>query len=304
MIEGDIISIDCGVINEGYYGDHAYTFKVGEVSSEIDQLLDATKNSLYVGMDAMIENNRIGDIGNAIESYIKLHGYGIVRELVGHGLGENLHEEPEVPNYGRKGVGKIIKNGLVLAIEPMINLGTQKINLDEDGWTIVTLDGLPSAHFEHNIALIDGKPEILSTFDYIYEALGIDSESMDFIDNSFDLVICNHVLEHIEDDVKALKEIYRVLNNNGIAILQVPINVNRKKTFEDSNITSQFDREKYFGQYDHVREYGIDFKDRVEEVGFEVDMINYTENFDEEFIIKYGLLKNDLIPIAKKSLSN
>lgn len=131
-----------------------------------------------------------------------------------------------------------------------------------------------------------------------------DLKSMDFIDNSFDLVICNHVLEHIEDDVQALKEIYRVLKNSGIAILQVPINVNRKKTFEDSNITSQFDREKYFGQYDHVREYGIDFKDRVEEVGFEVDMINYTDNFDEEFIIKYGLLKNDLIPIAKKSLSN
>ena len=174
LIEGDIISIDCGVINEGYYGDHAYTFKVGEVSKEIDKLLNATKNSLYAGMDAMIENNRIGDIGNAIQSYIKLHGYGIVRELVGHGLGENLHEEPEVPNYGRKGVGKIIKNGLVLAIEPMINLGTQKINLDEDGWTIVTLDGLPSAHFEHNIALINGKPEILSTFDFIYEALGIE----------------------------------------------------------------------------------------------------------------------------------
>ena len=183
--EGDIISIDCGVINEGYYGDHAYTFKVGEVSSEIDQLLDATKNSLYVGMDAMIENNRIGDIGNAIESYIKLHGYGIVRELVGHGLGENLHEEPEVPNYGRKGVGKIIKNGLVLAIEPMINLGTQKINLDEDGWTIVTLDGLPSAHFEHNIALIDGKPEILSTFDYVYEALGLDSDEENRFKNFF-----------------------------------------------------------------------------------------------------------------------
>ena len=185
LIEGDIISIDCGVINEGYYGDHAYTFKVGEVSSEIDKLLDATKNSLYVGMDAMIENNRIGDIGNAIESYIKLHGYGIVRELVGHGLGENLHEEPEVPNYGRKGVGKIIKNGLVLAIEPMINLGTQKINLDKDGWTIVTLDGLPSAHFEHNIALIDGKPEILSTFDYIYEALGIDSDEENRFKNFF-----------------------------------------------------------------------------------------------------------------------
>ena len=131
-----------------------------------------------------------------------------------------------------------------------------------------------------------------------------DLKSMEFTDNSFDLVICNHVLEHIEDDVKALKEIYRVLNKDGIAILQVPININRKNTFEDSSITSQFEREKYFGQYDHVREYGIDFKDRVEEVGFEVDMINYTDNFDEKFITKYGLLKNDLIPIAKKSLSN
>ena len=183
--DGDVISVDCGVIKEGYYGDHAYTFKVVEVSSEIDKLLDATKNSLYVGMDAMIENNRIGDIGNAIESYIKLHGYGIVRELVGHGLGENLHEEPEVPNYGKKGVGKIIKNGLVLAIEPMINLGTQKINLDKDGWTIVTLDGLPSAHVEHNIALIDGKPEILSTFDYVYEALGLDSDEENRFKNFF-----------------------------------------------------------------------------------------------------------------------
>ena len=186
LIEGDVISIDCVVINEGYYGDHAYTFKVGQVSKEIDKLLDATKNSLYVGMDAMIENNRIGDIGNAIQNYIKLHGYGIVRELVGHGLGKNLHEEPEVPNYGRKGIGKIIKNGLVLAIEPMINLGTQKINLDEDGWTIVTLDGLPSAHFEHNIALINGKPEILSTFDFIYEALGIKSDEENRFKNFFD----------------------------------------------------------------------------------------------------------------------
>ena len=176
LIEGDIISIDCGVINEGYYGDHAYTFKVGEVSKEIDKLLNATKNSLYAGMDAMIENNRIGDIGNAIQSYIKLHGYGIVRELVGHGLGENLHEEPEVPNYGRKGVGKIIKNGLVLAIEPMINLGTHRIKQLKDGWTILTADGKVSAHFEHNVALLDGKPELLSSFKYIYSSLGIKSD--------------------------------------------------------------------------------------------------------------------------------
>ena len=174
--DGDVISVDCGVIKEGYYGDHAYTFSVGDVSREIKDLLDVTKESLYQGIDVMIENNRIGDIGNAIQSYINLHGYGIVRELVGHGLGENLHEEPEVPNYGKKGTGKILKNGLVLAIEPMINLGTEKIKLDDDGWTFVTLDGLASAHFEHNIALIDGKPEILSTFDYIYNALGVKSE--------------------------------------------------------------------------------------------------------------------------------
>jgi len=127
-----------------------------------------------------------------------------------------------------------------------------------------------------------------------------DLKSMKFKDESFDLVICNHVLEHIEDDKMALEEIYRVLNINGIAILQVPINLNREKTFEDSKITSQYDREKYFGQYDHVREYGIDYKERIEKVGFQVEMINYSDNLPEEMIIRYGLLKNDLIPIAKK----
>lgn len=186
LLEGDIVSIDCGVINEGYFGDHAYTFKVGEVTKEINELLDVTKQSLYKGIEVMIENNRIGDIGNAIQSYISLHGYGIVRELVGHGLGKNLHEEPEVPNYGRKGTGKSIKNGLVLAIEPMINLGTEKISLDNDGWTIVTLDNSPSAHFEHNIALINGKPEVLSTFDFIYDALGIKSDEEKRFKNFFD----------------------------------------------------------------------------------------------------------------------
>lgn len=183
--DGDIISIDCGVINEGYYGDHAYTFEVGEVDKNIKELLDITKKSLYEGIDAMIENNRIGDIGNAIQNYINLHGYGIVRELVGHGLGKNLHEEPEVPNYGKKGTGKIIENGLVLAIEPMVNMGTEKISLDTDGWTIVTLDGKSSAHFEHDIALINGKPEILSTFDFIYDALGIKSDEEKRFKNFF-----------------------------------------------------------------------------------------------------------------------
>ena len=186
LLEGDIVSIDCGVINEGYFGDHAYTFKVGEVTKEINELLDVTKQSLYKGIEVMLENNRIGDIGNAIQSYISLHGYGIVRELVGHGLGKNLHEEPEVPNYGRNGTGKSIKNGLVLAIEPMINLGTEKISLDNDGWTIVTLDNSPSAHFEHNIALINGKPEVLSTFNFIYDALGIKSDEEKRFKNFFD----------------------------------------------------------------------------------------------------------------------
>ena len=123
---------------------------------------------------------------------------------------------------------------------------------------------------------------------------------MQFKDESFDLIICNHVLEHIEDDRRALEEIYRVLKRGGVSILQVPININRKKTFEDFNITSHQEREKYFGQYDHVREYGLDFKDRIEEVGFEAEMLNYGENFSKKMKIKYGLLENDLIPIAKK----
>ena len=127
-----------------------------------------------------------------------------------------------------------------------------------------------------------------------------DLKSMQFKDESFDLIICNHVLEHIDDDRRALKEIYRVLKRGGISILQVPININRKQTFEDFNITSHQQREKYFGQYDHVREYGLDFKERIEEIGFEVEMLNYGVNFSKKMKIKYGLLENDLIPIAKK----
>tara|TARA_B100000989_G_scaffold11815_1_gene8094 strand:+ start:2058 stop:2867 length:810 start_codon:yes stop_codon:yes gene_type:complete len=173
---GDIISVDCGVIKDGYYGDHAYTFKVGNVSKKIEKLLKITKESLYEGIKKMKSNNRVGDIGNAIENYIDPYGYGIVKELVGHGLGKNLHEDPEVPNYGKSGTGKILKDGLVLAIEPMINLGTEKISLNDDGWTFVTQDGLESAHFEHNIAIINGQPEILSTFNFIYDELGVDSD--------------------------------------------------------------------------------------------------------------------------------
>tara|TARA_B100001057_G_scaffold28966_1_gene26494 strand:- start:5568 stop:6377 length:810 start_codon:yes stop_codon:yes gene_type:complete len=182
---GDIISIDCGVIKDGYYGDHAFTFKVGEVSEKIEKLLNVTKESLYAGIGNMIINKRVGDIGNAIQNFINKHGYGIVRELVGHGLGKNLHEEPEIPNYGRSGTGKILKEGLVLAIEPMINMGSEKIKLEDDGWTFVTQDGSVSAHFEHNIAIINGIPEILSTFDFIYNELGIVSNEEKKFKNFF-----------------------------------------------------------------------------------------------------------------------
>ncbi len=177
--DGDVVSIDCGVIKDGFYGDHAYTFKVGNVEKEVQNLLEITKKSLYVGIESLIIGNKVGDIGNSIQNFISKYGYGIVKELVGHGLGKNLHEDPEIPNYGKKDTGLLLKEGLVVAIEPMINLGTEKVNQLDDGWTIVTLDGKPSAHFEHNIAIIDGKPEILSTFNYIYDALGIKSNEED-----------------------------------------------------------------------------------------------------------------------------
>lgn len=171
LVEGDIISVDCGVLKNGYYGDHAYTFAVGEISDDVKRLLEITKESLYLGIEQMVAGKRIGDISFAIQRYTERHGYGVVRELVGHGLGTEMHESPEVPNYGKRGRGPVIKNGLVLAIEPMINLGTRKVKQLSDGWTIITADGLPSAHFEHNVAVVDGKPDILSTFDYIEEAL-------------------------------------------------------------------------------------------------------------------------------------
>ncbi len=168
---GDIVSVDCGVLMNGYYGDHAYTFEVGDVAPEVKQLLQVTKESLYKGIEATRVGNRIGDIGFAIQEHVKPYNYGIVTELVGHGLGKNMHESPEVPNYGRRGSGKKIMNGLVIAIEPMINMGTAEIHHLSDGWTILTKDGLPSAHFEHDVAVVDGKPDILSTFDYIDAAL-------------------------------------------------------------------------------------------------------------------------------------
>jgi methionyl aminopeptidase len=169
--EGDIVSVDCGAIFDGYYGDHAYTFAIGKISDEKAQLLKVTEECLYLGIEATHDGNRIEDIGYAIQSHAEKHGYGVVRELVGHGLGKTLHEDPQVPNYGRRGRGKKIQNGLTIAIEPMINMGTDKVSQLDDNWTIVTADGLPSAHFEHNVAVVDGKPIILSTFDYVLEAL-------------------------------------------------------------------------------------------------------------------------------------
>ena len=169
--DGDIVSVDCGSVFKGYYGDHAYTFEVGNVSEEKKKLCAITKECLYLGIEACNTSNRIEDIGFAIQQHAERRGFGVVRDLVGHGLGTKLHEEPQVPNYGQRGKGKRIQNGLTIAIEPMINMGTYKVKTLEDQWTIVTEDGLPSAHFEHDIAVVDGEAVILSTFDYIYEAL-------------------------------------------------------------------------------------------------------------------------------------
>jgi len=179
LVEGDIISIDCGALKNGFYGDHAYTFAVGEIAPETKKLLEVTKESLYVGIREFKAGNRVGDVGYAIQKFTEDHGYGVGRELVGHGLGAKMHEDPEMPNYGRKGRGKKFVEGMVVAIEPMTNLGTRRIKQLPDGWTILTADNKPSAHFEHDVALIDGKPELLSTFSYIYEALGIESNEED-----------------------------------------------------------------------------------------------------------------------------
>ncbi len=177
--EGDIISIDCGALKNGFYGDHAYTFEVGEVAPEVKKLLEVTKESLYVGIREFKAGNRVGDVGYAIQKYTEDHGYGVVRELVGHGLGKTMHEDPEMPNYGRRGRGKKFVEGMVVAIEPMINMGTKRIKQLPDGWTILTADNKPSAHFEHDVALVDGKPELLSTFKYIYESLKIKTKEED-----------------------------------------------------------------------------------------------------------------------------
>ena len=169
--EGDIVSIDLGVILNGWHGDHAYTFILGEVTSDILQLVKVTKESLYKGIEKAVVNNRIGDISYAIQEHTeKLHGYGVVRELVGHGLGKSLHEDPQVPNYGKRGTGLKMKENLVLAIEPMINMGTHKVFTEEDGWTVKTQDGKMSVHFEHDVCVKDKEALILSDFTMIEAA--------------------------------------------------------------------------------------------------------------------------------------
>ncbi len=169
--EGDIVSVDCGVLQNGYYGDSAYTFCVGKVDEKVKKLLKITKESLSLGIDSAQHGNRVGDIGYAIQKHCQAAGFSVVRKLVGHGVGKNLHEDPEVPNFGKRGQGVLLKEGMVIAIEPMINMGNRDVVQEKDGWTIRTIDRKPSAHFEHTIAIRKGKAEILSTFDYIEEVL-------------------------------------------------------------------------------------------------------------------------------------
>jgi methionyl aminopeptidase len=172
--EGDIVSIDCGTKKNGFCGDSAYTFRVGEVSDEVKKLLRVTKESLYKGIEKAQEDNRIGDIGHTIQKYCESNGYTVVREMIGHGIGRNMHEAPEVPNYGRRGTGALIKNGMCIAIEPMINMGSKNVVFEKDGWTVRTKDRKPSAHFEHTIAIVNGKADILSTFEFISASQFID----------------------------------------------------------------------------------------------------------------------------------
>lgn len=169
--EGDLLSIDCGVLWNGFYGDSAFSYGIGEVSASVANLMKVTKESLYKGIEMAVKGNRIGDISFAVQQHAEQNGYSVVRELIGHGVGRNLHESPEVPNYGKRGRGALIQDGLVIAIEPMINMGKKEIVQLKDGWTIVTRDGKPSAHFEHTIAIVDGKAEILSNFEIIEQLL-------------------------------------------------------------------------------------------------------------------------------------
>ncbi len=169
--EGDIISVDCGVILNKYISDSAYTFPVGEVSPEINKLLQVTKECLILGIEKAVVGNRVGDIGFVIQEHAEKNGYGVVKELVGHGVGIKLHEKPEIPNYGKRGSGVKLEEGMVIAIEPMINLGRAGVKFWKDGWTVSTSDGKPSAHFEHTVAVKKSKADVLTTFDFIEEVL-------------------------------------------------------------------------------------------------------------------------------------
>jgi methionyl aminopeptidase len=170
---GDIVSIDCGCRKDGFYGDSAYTFAVGHVSPEVFQLLQRTKESLLLAVDAAVAGKRVGDISAAVQDYVESFGYSVVRELVGHGIGRQLHEKPDIPNFGRKGSGMKLPEGMTICIEPMINLGTKNVVQANDGWTIRTADKMPSAHFELTVAVAKGKADVLSTFSYVEEVLGI-----------------------------------------------------------------------------------------------------------------------------------
>jgi methionyl aminopeptidase len=171
LMEGDLVSVDCGVIMDGFYGDTAYSFELGEVSDEVRKLLTTTRECLHKGVEQAIDGRRIGDIGFAVQEHAESNGFSVVREMVGHGLGRKMHEAPEVPNYGKKGIGPKLKAGMVICIEPMINMGKRQIQQEPDGWTIRAADNMPSAHFELAVAVDKGKADVLSTFSYIEEVL-------------------------------------------------------------------------------------------------------------------------------------
>lgn len=169
--DGDIVGLDTVVELDGYNGDQCYTFAVGEISEDKMALCRTTKESLYAGIDACVAGRRIGDVSNAVQTYCEKRGYTVVREMCGHGIGRRMHEDPEIPNYGRRGIGPVIKDGMCLCIEPMVNMGSRNIVMERDGWTCRTRDRKPSAHYEHTLAIVDGETEILTTFDYIEEVL-------------------------------------------------------------------------------------------------------------------------------------
>jgi methionyl aminopeptidase len=171
LSEGDLISVDCGVVLNGFYGDSAYTFAIGEVSDEVKSLMQVTQECLIKGVEKAVVGMRVGDIGYAVQHHAEAHGYGVVKELVGHGVGAKLHEKPEVPNYGKRGSGAKLEEGMVIAIEPMINAGKAGVKFWKDGWTVSTVDGKASAHYEHTVAVKKGVPDVLSTFSYIEEVL-------------------------------------------------------------------------------------------------------------------------------------